>query len=140
MSEASEPRSGIPMPSLLTNPEPAVAGNRDPDRSGETGPIHDDASTDADIDDAVIRYAQQLWDSLDRIGEYLRDQVARGGSGPLLANTTPMLVTAEQWQHWSEVYAKALSVLAGPGGDQGHGEQQARLEYQNGYVYRQQKD
>jgi hypothetical protein len=34
------------------------------------------------------------------------------------------------------VVAAALSTLAGPAGDEGYGEQEARLEYQNNYMYR----
>lgn len=59
------------------------------------------------------------------------EQVARGGNGSGRADIRPLLTTEEHWQQWRTVYSGVLSVLAGPHGDEGFGEQEARLEYQN---------
>jgi hypothetical protein len=136
MSEPYEPWTGIPMPGLLTDPERATLRNRDPERSGDAGPVYDDSDDGEDASDDVAAYARQLWVALDEGARYLLEQLARGGGGPLLAEHRPLLSTEEQWQQWCTVYADVLSVLAGPHGDQGYGEQEARLEYQNGHLYR----
>ena len=134
MSEPNEPWAMIPMPGLLADPEPAYLASRDPQRSGEdTGPVDEPRKGDEDYEVRV--YAQQLWTALDGMARYLLEQVARGGSGPVLAGHRSLLSSDEQWQQWRLIYAGVLSVLAGPHGDQGYGEQAARLEYQNGYRY-----
>jgi len=134
MSASKESWTRIPMPELLTEPKFGDRGNRDPQRSGEDEPVSAAVSNAADGELAV--YAQQLWAALDDSARYLREQVARGGSGPLLANKGPLLSTDEQWQRWCATYAGVLGVLAGPAGDQGYGRQEAQLEYQNGFLYR----
>jgi hypothetical protein len=127
----------IPMPGLL-NDEHAANSDHDPATSHEHGPISDRPVRDpsqALIDDPVTVYARQLWTVVDRLARYLRDDVARA-SGSQLRSGTSLLATDEQWERWREHYATALSVLAGPAGDQGYGRQEATLEYQNSSVSR----
>jgi hypothetical protein len=129
---------GIPMPTILHDDAPWFS-NRDPETSGDDGPVFGESERDAakpDVDEPISDYARQLWRTLNAVVQYLRDDVARGGAGPLLANKVPLLKTEEQWQAWMVVVAPALSTLAGPAGDEGYGEQEVRLEYQNDYVYR----
>ena len=129
---------GIPMPSLLSDEAPAFS-NHDPQTSGDAGPIYNDAERDAAkaaVDEPIAEYARQLWQTLNDAVRYLRNEVARGGSGPLLAGRASLLRSENQWQTWTSVCAASLSTLAGPAGDQGYGEQEARLEYQNNYLYR----
>jgi hypothetical protein len=138
MDESTRVWPGIPMPSLLSDAAPAFR-NHDPQTSGEAGPIYSEAeraAAKADVDEPIADYARQLWHTLKATVRYLRDDVARGGSGPLLAERASMLKTDEQWQAWATICGSALSMLAGPAGDQGYGEQEARLEYQNNFVYR----
>ena len=123
------------MPGLLTDREPTYYGNRDPERSGDAGPVYD--VEPEPVNEALQAYAQQLWRTLDEVAHYLLDEVARGGSGPVLAERGSLLLTEDQWQGWSSAYAGTLGVLAGPAGDHGYGAQEAQLEYQNGYLYRQ---
>lgn len=138
MDESTRVWPGIPMPSLLSDAAPAFR-NHDPQTSGEAGPIYSEAeraAAKADVDEPIADYARQLWHTLKATVRYLRDDVARGGSGPLLAERASMLKTDEQWQAWATICGSALSMLAGSAGDQGYGEQEARLEYQNNFVYR----
>jgi hypothetical protein len=124
----------IPMPGLISD-HAGTASDRDPATSHEHGPIEDRPVRDpSDVthDEPVTAYARQLWLELDRVAGYLREQVARGGSAPVVAGPEPLLRTEDQWQQWRETYAGVLSVLAGPAGDQGYGRQEAQLEYQNG--------
>ena len=137
MTDPSLSWSRIPMPSLLTNVDVGDVGNRDPHRSGDAGPIYEGSGSANDESEALADYARKLWAVLDQAAEYLLEQVARGGSGPVLARPESLLTTEEQWQHWCEIYAAALSVLAGPVGDEGYGAQEARLEYQNRWLYKQ---
>jgi hypothetical protein len=125
--------TSIPMPGLLSD-RFGSASDRDPATSHEHAPIDDRPArdpSDARVDEPVTVYARQLWTALDRLTRYLRDEVAGGGDGPLLANATPLLTTEEQWATWRELYGGALSVLVGPAGDQGYGEQEAQLVYQH---------
>jgi hypothetical protein len=138
MSESSESWPHIPMPGLLTDAAPAFS-NRDPETSGDAGPIYDRPEGDAvnaSGHDPVAEYARQLWRTLSEAVKYLRDDIARATSEPDTAGPTPLLGTDDQWGAWAAVYARALSVLAGPAGDEGYGEQEARLEYQNNYLFR----
>jgi hypothetical protein len=123
------------MPGLLAD-ENAPFSDSDPATSHEGGPTPGRGVRDpsnAGIDDPVTMYGRQLWTELDNVARYLREEVARGGSGPLLSESKPLLGTEDQWQRWREVYARVLSILAGPAGDQGYGHQEALLEYQNGH-------
>jgi hypothetical protein len=119
------------MPSLLTAGVDTPS-DRDPATSSEAGPGVDRRAEN----DRLAAYARQLWSELDRVSQYLRDQVAGGGSGPVLAETTPLLTSNDQWLQWREVYAQTLSTLAGPAGDQGYGAEQAQLLYQTAYQLR----
>jgi hypothetical protein len=114
----------IPMPSLLAD-RADTPSNRDPATSSEASPV-----TDRSVgNERVVAYARLLWSELDRVGDYLRDHVGGGGSGPVLAQTEPILTNDDQWQRWSEIYAQTLTTLAGPAGDQGYGAEQAQLLY-----------
>jgi hypothetical protein len=135
MSEPPMSWSQIPMPSLLTDIRIGDRGSRDPERSGDAGPIDPDPAARAERG-RVVDYARELWSALDQVARYLVEQVARGGSGPVLAQPQPLLQTDEQWDQWRELYASVLSLLAGPLGDEGYGHQEARLEYQNSALYR----
>jgi hypothetical protein len=132
MADAGDAWTQIPMPSLIADQIP-VRSLRDPESGNESGPIDDppDVVSEDPPQDNVSVYARQLWTALDQVARYLLDQVARGGSGPVLAEAKPLLDTDDQWLRWSEMYAGVLSVLAGPHGDEGYGQQEARLEYQN---------
>jgi hypothetical protein len=88
------------------------------------------------LDDPVTVYARQLWTVLERVARYLREDVAHGSGNWPQRDGQPLLATDEQWQRWRVHYAAALSVLAGPAGDQGYGKQEATLEYQNGSASR----
>ncbi len=124
------------MPSLIASQIPARS-QRDPEAGNEWAPIDDApaALSEQAPESAIAAYARQLWQEVDRLAAYLRDEIARGGSGPVLADSGPLLATDEDWQKWQQMYAGALSILAGPAGDQGYGEEAARLEYQNGFLY-----
>ena len=119
----------IPMPSLLADSR-VHQHSRDPERRSDTrtGP-----TPDFDVDWA-LDYARKLWSVLDQAARYLAEDVARGTSSPQLQS---LLTTEEQWQRWRDHYAAILGVLTGPVGDEGYGEHEARLEYQNCHVSRQ---
>jgi hypothetical protein len=115
------------MPTLLGDIRPHDLGSRDPQRSGDAGPIYTAPGRGEAADvEAVSEYARKLWSVLDQVARYLAEQVARGS----------MLTTDAQWQDWRAAYATVLSTLAGPAGDEGYGEQEAQLEYQNGFSLR----
>ncbi len=123
----------IPMPTLIGDRRSA-ASDADPATSHEHGPIEDRPTNDPSnigIDDPIAVYARQLWTELNAVRRYLREDVAHGGSGPVLADRQPLLTSDEEWAAWRTRYASVLSVLAGPAGDEGYGEQEAQLEYQN---------
>jgi hypothetical protein len=126
-------RTQIPMPSVLADTRGGDTGNRDPERSGDAGPIHHEVSvpTAGDADHAVSDYARTLWITLDEVARYLRDDLAHGGGTQPSADRSSPLRTDEQWESWRATYASVLSVLAGPAGDEGYGEQEAQVEYQN---------
>jgi hypothetical protein len=114
------------MPALISDAN-GSASDRDPATSHEHAPIDDRPVRDpsgVDADEPVTVYARRLWTELEQVADYLRDQIARGGNGPLLN-------TDDQWQRWREVYGGVLSVLAGPHGDEGYGQQEAQVEFQN---------
>jgi hypothetical protein len=119
----------IPMPRLLTEGVDTPT-DRDPSTSSEGKP---GAGPPAESE-RVAAYARQLWSELESVSRYLREQVASGGSGPVLADSTPLLTNDEQWLHWRQAYAQALSTLAGPAGDEGYGAEQAQLLYQNSHA------
>jgi hypothetical protein len=123
----------IPMPTLIGERRPA-ASDHDPATSHEHGPIEGRPTNDPsniDINDPVAVYARQLWTELDAVRRYLVEDVAHGGAGPLLARRQPLLTNEDEWAAWRVQYASVLGVLAGPAGDEGYGEQEAQLEYQN---------
>jgi hypothetical protein len=126
--------SQVPMPSILATQIPARS-LRDPESGNESGPIDDPPAvvSEQPATDPVAAYARLLWATLDQVADYLLTQVARGGGGPILGQAAPLLRSDDEWQKWRAAYAATLSVLAGPAGDQGYAEQQARLEYQNGF-------
>lgn len=123
----------IPMPGLLSDAR-GSASDRDPATSHEHAPIEDRPArdpSDYEREDPLVAYARKLWLELDRVAHYLHDGVADAAGGPLLTDARPLLMTEEQWQRWRTVYSEVLSTLAGPGGDGGYGEQEAKLIHQN---------
>ncbi len=135
MTSAADSLTSIPMPGLIGDARGA-ASDRDPATSHEHAPIEDRPErdpSDVGTEEPVTAYARQLWLELDRVAHYLHNEVARGGSnGPLVTEPKPLLSSDEQWNRWREVYADVLSALAGPAGDQGYGEQEARRAAQDG--------
>jgi hypothetical protein len=138
MSDLPTVWPNIPMPTLLCDESPSRS-NRDPETSGDAGPVYSEADTAAarsDVDEPLGDYARQLWRALDGAVRYLRDDVARGNRGGTSADQMPLLRTEEQWQAWMALCAAVLSTLAGPAGDEGYGVQEARLECQNNFRFR----
>ncbi len=135
MTSAADSLTSIPMPGVLGD-EHGAASDRDPATSHEHAPIEDRPErdpSDVGTDEPVTAYARQLWLELDRVAHYLHTEVARGGSnGPLVTQAKPLLSTEDQWDRWREVYGDVLSTLAGPAGDQGFGDQEARRITQDG--------
>jgi hypothetical protein len=112
----------FPMPGLLIDGGGA-ASDHDPATSHEHAPIEDRPVRDpsyAAVDDPVTEYGRQLWTELYEVAHYLRE-------------STASLRTEAEWAEWRVLYARVLSVLAGPAGDQGFGEQEAQVAFQNGY-------
>ena len=112
----------FPMPGLLIDGGGA-ASDHDPATSHEHVPIDDRPVRDpsnAGLDDPVTAYGRQLWIELNDVARYLHD-------------STGQLRTEQDWTEWKVRYARVLSVLAGPAGDQGFGEQEAQVAFQNGY-------
>lgn len=76
-------------------------------------------------------YAQRLWHQLDDVRGYLRRCLPDDPSRPDAHRfrTAPTGPDDEQgWQDWMSTYAEVTSALAGPRGDSGYGEEEARNE------------
>ncbi len=116
------------IPELLdgTNPyAPDVATVAESTDSGEL------LSTARKLSAALDRsadYGLTLWKQLEVVATYLREDIAHARVSDERAT---LLQTEQQRRRWQQVYSEVLSALAGPGGDSGYGEQQARLEMQN---------
>lgn len=120
-----QPAAVIPRPALL-----------DPDR-----PLHDlgprlsvDDRSDAEVLSAALRdscrYADQLWDALNTVRQYLLDclpPVPEGG-GRLAGASPASGDDTAGWAAWAQVFAGATSVLCGPHGDSGFGWDRAQEE------------
>lgn len=79
-------------------------------------------------------YAQQLWDNLNALRQYLLDSLP---PDPHISHATTATGAAptgpyddQGWQHWINAFAATTSVLCGPHGDSGFGLSSARLEAQ----------
>lgn len=79
-------------------------------------------------------YAQQLWDDLDAVRQYLLDSLPpdpHTSTDPVHAGASPTGPEDEQgWQKWTTAFAAVTSVLCGPHGDSGFGMSRARQEAQ----------
>ena len=127
------------MPSVLSGSDQRDVGNRDPDRSGDAGPIYGGAAEQRVAEaERVVGYARELWSAVDQAARYLAEEVAHRSTSSGSVGQQPLLATEGQWSAWREVYGGLLNVLSGPLGDQGYGRQEAQLEYQNGWLYRNQ--
>jgi hypothetical protein len=77
--------------------------------------------------DRCAEYGQRLWHQLRAVETYLREDVAQAD----LSGATGGRAGDDAHRRWAEVYGSTLSLLAGPRGDSGYGQQQAQLELQN---------
>lgn len=71
---------------------------------------------------------QRLWPELDAGRAYLLESLPPAESARSQSPTMPR--DDDGWTKWMTAYASVTSVLAGPHGDSGHGEQEARHEMQ----------
>jgi hypothetical protein len=118
----------IPQPALL-DPDRVLLEDRN-DLSAE-----EHASRAALLDKALqesCSYAQQLWQNLDAVREYLLDSLPpnprTAGPAPRRSASPTGPDDEEGWQRWSAAYAAVTSVLAGAHGDSGFGMDEARRE------------
>jgi hypothetical protein len=116
----------IPTPRLL-----------DPDRplSNERGgfTVNDEEPPAEQFKEALrdtCEYAQQLWDNLNAVREYLMTSLPADPRSPgphPNAGASPTGPDDEEgWQNWIAAYASVTSVLCGPQGDSGYGLGEAR--------------
>lgn len=78
-------------------------------------------------------YARMLWADLDAMRRYLLQSLPPDPRlpGPVALGASPTGPDDEQgWARWCAAYAEVTSVLAGPRGDSGFGESEARREAQ----------
>jgi len=79
-------------------------------------------------------YAQQLWDDLNAMRQYLLDSLPPDPhitAGPIAIAAAPTGPDDEQgWQDWITAFAAVTSALCGPNGDSGFGLSRAREEAQ----------
>jgi hypothetical protein len=79
-------------------------------------------------------YADQLWDDLNAMRQYLLDCLPpdpHTSTGPVATGAAPTGPDDEQgWQNWMTAFAEVTSVLCGPHGDSGFGLSRARQEAQ----------
>jgi hypothetical protein len=79
-------------------------------------------------------YADQLWDDLNAMRQYLLDCLPpdpHTATGPVATGAAPTGPDDEQgWQNWMTAFAEVTSVLCGPHGDSGFGLSRAREEAQ----------
>jgi hypothetical protein len=79
-------------------------------------------------------YADQLWDDLNAMRQYLLDSLPpdpHTADGPIATGAAPTGPQDEQgWQNWMTAFAAITSVLCGPHGDSGFGLSRAREEAQ----------
>ena len=79
-------------------------------------------------------YAEQLWDDLNAMRQYLLDCLPpdpHTTTGPVASGAAPTGPDDEQgWHNWMTAFAATTSVLCGPHGDSGFGLSRARQEAQ----------
>lgn len=79
-------------------------------------------------------YADQLWDNLNAMRQYLLESLPPGPRVPGLHTTAATSPTGpddeEGWRNWVDAFAAASSILCGPHGDSGFGLSRAREEAQ----------
>lgn len=101
-------------------PKPGLLEPENPDRVV--------ASRDRDVDAwervsepmrEVGLYANQLWEVLSSVREYLYELAGEAGEASPLRD-------GHDWQAWATAYARVTSSLAGPAGDSGHAVGEAR--------------
>jgi hypothetical protein len=124
----------IQEPELL-NPDRIV----DPERGQMTADDHRDrAEQYKSALHESCEYAKQVWHQLDDTRAYLRRCLPDDPSKPGARRfrTAPVDANDEQgWQDWMRTYADVTSVLAGPRGDSGFGEEEARAEARSRRVH-----
>ncbi len=115
----------IPTPRLL-DPQRPLSDDR------EHFTINDEPAAEA-LKEALretCAYAQQLWDNLDAVRQYLMTSLPADPRSPgprPSPGASPTGPDDEQgWQNWIAAYASANSVLCGPQGDSGYGLGEAR--------------
>jgi hypothetical protein len=86
MTEDDNVWPGGPMPTILNDDAPSFSKPRSRDQR-RRGPVFGEAERDAgrpDVDEPISAYARQVGRTLNAGVQYLRDDVARGGAGPVL--------------------------------------------------------
>ena len=117
----------IPEPTLL-DPERVLVN----DRNEFTVDHLSDAAALERLVHEIRNYAQRLWHELDAVRHYLVETAPedpRTAAGPVRTGATPTGPDDEAgWARWATAYASVTALLAGPEGDSGYGEQEARRE------------
>lgn len=88
----------------------------------------------ADALDQTCAYAQQLWNDLAAVRQYLYDSLPpesahaeRDSSGAPTVGVSPRGPDDDEgWERWEVAFGEVTSVLCGPHGDSGFGRQNAR--------------
>ncbi len=114
----------IPVPHML-DPDRLVVNSR-----GDFAD-HDQAEFVPHLENALresCQYGQRLWHELDAVRAYLLDSLPPAGPSTPDSRVAPR--DEESWSRWMTAYASVTSLLAGPEGDSGYGEQEARHEMQ----------
>lgn len=122
----------------LPIPKPQVL---DPDRRLRDDREHQftqDHRARAEVLDIALHescaYADQLWDDLNAMRQYLIDSLPpdpHTATGPVATGAAPTGREDEQgWQNWMTAFAAVTSVLCGPHGDSGFGMTRAHEEAQ----------
>jgi hypothetical protein len=116
----------IPKPELL-----------DPDRAlRELGPrVTVDHRSRAEVLDVALHdscaYAEQLWNTLNRVREYLLDSLPGNpdAAGEIRRSASPIGPDDDAgWSQWCDAFAAVSSILSGAGGDSGFGRERAHEE------------
>jgi hypothetical protein len=115
----------IPQP-LLLDPNRVLDEGRD----DMTADHKERAELAEDALKQTCAYAQQLWETLENVRQYLMDALPPdprevGGLHQSVAAHPTGPDDEEGWQRWGAAYATATSVLCGPHGDSGFGVSEA---------------